>query len=54
MAKQFSKNPDFKASKGWFERFVKRNQSLKLASYFGMKMQSICNEEKLEKGEMDI
>lgn len=31
-AKELSKNDEFKASKGWFERFFKRN---KLSSEFG-------------------
>jgi transposase-like protein len=33
----FSSDPNFKASKGWFERFVKRNKTLDLAHYFGMR-----------------
>ncbi len=30
MAISMSTNPDFKASKGWYERFVKRNNYLQL------------------------
>lgn len=34
----FSSHHTFKASKGWFERFVKRNRQLHLMEYFGMKL----------------
>jgi hypothetical protein len=33
----FSRDSSFKASKGWLERFIKRNKQLNLADYFGLK-----------------
>ena len=40
-AKEWSKNEDFKASKGWLERFVKRNRHLNLHIALGMQLRDL-------------
>lgn len=39
----FSSDLSFKASKGWLERFIKRNQQLRLTEYFGGRQKDPVN-----------